>query len=61
VNILNKQLQIADKGWSLTWDLGKGLTTLHHKKTPFYEMLHKDSDFFKQPRKWKRMDLREIG
>jgi hypothetical protein len=32
-NILNKQLQTADKGCgSPAWGLGKGLTASHHKK-----------------------------
>jgi hypothetical protein len=32
VNILNKQSQTADKGWSSSLGLGKGLTTPHCKK-----------------------------
>jgi len=31
VNILNKQLQTANKGWSSSLWLGVGLTTLRHK------------------------------
>jgi hypothetical protein len=38
VNILNKQLQTANKGWSSS--LGKGLTLLTIKKV-CYEMLHR--------------------
>jgi hypothetical protein len=31
-NILNKQLRTNDKGWSSSWGLGVGLTTLRRKK-----------------------------
>jgi hypothetical protein len=31
-NILNKQSQTADKGWSSSWELGVGITP-HRKKT----------------------------
>jgi hypothetical protein len=37
VNILNKQLQTADKGWSSSLGLGVCLTTSHHKKYASYE------------------------
>jgi len=36
---MNKQLWKADKGCSSS--LGKRLTTLHHKKPAYYEMLHR--------------------
>jgi len=38
-NILNNQLQTADKGW-----LCRGLTTPHHKEPAYYEILHRASD-----------------
>jgi hypothetical protein len=50
-NILNKQLQTANKGWSSSLGAGQGAC---------YKMLHRTSDldgFFEQPRQWK-MDVR---
>jgi len=44
VNILNKQLQTAYKGWSSSWGLDKELTTPHHKQPSCYEMSHKASE-----------------
>jgi hypothetical protein len=41
VNILNKQLQTADKGCPPAWRLGRGLTTPHRKKETRYEMLQR--------------------
>jgi hypothetical protein len=35
VNVLNEQLQTADKGWSLAWKLAIRLAT-HHKKPACY-------------------------
>jgi hypothetical protein len=32
VNMLNKQPRTNDKGWSSSLGVGRGLTTLHHKK-----------------------------
>jgi hypothetical protein len=37
VNILNKQLQTNNKGWSSAWRLGELLTTPHHKKLLCYK------------------------
>ena len=36
-NILNKQLQRADKGWSCSFWLDEVLTIPHHKTWPCYE------------------------
>jgi hypothetical protein len=44
VNILNKQQQINDKGWSPSLGLGVGLTTLHSKKYICYEKPTRVSD-----------------
>jgi hypothetical protein len=47
VNILNKQSQTAEKGWSSSLGgggLGMGLTTLHHKKLICYEMFQSTLD-----------------
>jgi hypothetical protein len=44
VNILNKQLQTADKGWSSSWLLGEGLITPHHITPACYEVLHRASE-----------------
>ena len=38
VNILNKQLWTASKGWSSDLGLGEVVTVPHHKKWPCYEM-----------------------
>jgi hypothetical protein len=32
VNILNKQLLTADRGWSSRLGVGHGLTTIHYEK-----------------------------
>jgi len=43
-NILNKQLQIADNGWSSSGGVGwagKGLTTPHCDNPACYKMLHR--------------------
>jgi hypothetical protein len=44
VNILNKQLWTAEKGWSSSFGLGMGLTTPHHKNVTCYEMFQSTSD-----------------
>jgi hypothetical protein len=44
VNILNKQSQTANRWWSSSLGLGKGLTTPHHKKPACYEMSQWASD-----------------
>jgi hypothetical protein len=44
-NILNKQLQTADKGDVQTWGLGRGLTNPYHIKPTCYEMLHRALGF----------------
>ena len=38
VNILNKQLQTADKGWSSSLGLGEVVTAPHRKNMPCYEV-----------------------
>jgi hypothetical protein len=43
-NILNRQSWTDDKGSLLAWRMGKGLTTVHCKKPPCYEMLHRVSE-----------------
>jgi hypothetical protein len=56
-NILNKQLQTADKGWSFRLGFGMGLTIPHRKKEIPYEMFQSTSDldyFFAQDRfRWR--------
>jgi hypothetical protein len=42
-NILNEQSLTADKGWSSSWRLGRGLTNPRSKKLVCYEMLHRAS------------------
>jgi hypothetical protein len=44
VNILNKQLCSANKGWSASLGLGEVLRTPRHKNFPSYRTLHKASD-----------------
>jgi hypothetical protein len=44
VNIMSKQLQTANKGWSSSFRVYVVLETSHHKKLVCYEMLHRDSD-----------------
>jgi hypothetical protein len=39
-NVLNKQLQTDDKGWSSSWRLVEGLTTPHHRKPACYRVLN---------------------
>jgi hypothetical protein len=43
-SILNKQLRTADKGWSSSLGLGRGLTTPHRKKIVCYEMSQRALD-----------------
>jgi hypothetical protein len=43
-NILNKQFRTADKGWSVSLNLGEGLTTPRLKKPAYYEMLYGTED-----------------
>jgi hypothetical protein len=43
-NILNKQSQTADKGWSSTLALGEGLAALRRIKPACYEMLGRASE-----------------
>jgi hypothetical protein len=40
-NILNKQSRTADKGWSSSSGVGRGLTTPHHTFFYCYEMFQK--------------------
>jgi hypothetical protein len=40
---LNKQFQTVDKGRSSSLGMGQMLTTLHHKKLTFYELLCRSS------------------
>jgi hypothetical protein len=40
VNILNKQLWTANKGWSNILEVGQWLTTPQCKETAYYEILH---------------------
>jgi hypothetical protein len=49
-NILNKQSRIADKGWPSSLEIGRGLTTPHHKKVARYEMLQRASELIKARR-----------
>jgi hypothetical protein len=42
VNILNKQPQVADKGWSLSFGGGEDLTIPHCKMSACYKMLTQD-------------------
>jgi len=37
MNILNKQLQTTDKGWSSSLGLDEVLTTPHHKNLPCHK------------------------
>jgi hypothetical protein len=44
-NILNKQSQTDDKGWTPpAWGLGEELTTPHRKNPDCYEMLYRASE-----------------
>jgi hypothetical protein len=44
-NILNKQSRTANKVWSSSLGVGRGLTTPQHKKYACYEMSKTVSDF----------------
>jgi hypothetical protein len=46
-NVLNKQLQAANKEWSSNLRGGQGLTTPHHKQPACCEMLHRALDFYR--------------
>jgi hypothetical protein len=43
-NILNKQSQTADKGWSSSLGVGRGANNPHRKKVMRYEMFQSASD-----------------
>jgi len=45
VNLLNKQLWAADKGWFSILGFGEGVTTSHCKNQACHKMLHRASDF----------------
>jgi len=60
---LNKKSRRADKGWSSSLGLGKGLTIPHHKihlVTRFYTDLHMWMDSLDQPKIWK-LDMGNCG
>jgi len=44
-NVLNKQLQISDKGCPMVWWLGEMLTTQHGNGLLHYAILHKTSEW----------------
>jgi hypothetical protein len=46
VNILNKQLQTSDKGWSSSFGVRRGANNAPLKEPACYEMLHRASDDF---------------
>jgi len=42
-NILNKQLRMANRGWSSSFSVVRRLTALHFNKLSRYGLLHRDS------------------
>jgi hypothetical protein len=65
-NILNKQWRIADRGWSSSWGLGRGLTTPTVKPLICYEKYARALDQDKGRDRWRAvvnavMDLRVLA
>jgi hypothetical protein len=58
-NILNKQSQTADKGWSYSLEVGRGAATPHRKKFLLLRNVSKrlEPDSLARPKQWKK-DMR---
>jgi hypothetical protein len=57
-NMLNKELQTADKEWSSILWIGWGLTIPYHNRLSCYKMLHRALDFTLTNKIWS-LTLRE--